>query len=233
MRDPSHIIISAPGAPAPSTINVPQPIGNGAPTPTAGVVITMPNGERVTATAIIGEGQSGSQAATSIVVSGTMFSEGGPPITLPNGVVLSEAPSGTGIVVIDPSSGVTSTIAFSSVPGIYTPNTTPAPTAVITIGDRTYTAITRSGSVVIPELGLTLTDGGPAVTVNGTTVSDAGEGTGVVVGTSTAEFVTPSGSGGVNSALPTGAGGRIGEYQWWTHWWVQLAFVGSVIVVAS
>ncbi|KAJ4365676.1 hypothetical protein N0V83_008296 [Neocucurbitaria cava] len=243
MRDPSHIIISAPGAPAPSTINVPQPIGGkgGAPTPTAGVVITMPDGSRVTATAVIGEGHAGSQAATSIVVSGTMLSEGGPPITLANGVVLSEAPSGTGVVVINPASGVTSTIAFSSMPGIYNPlSTTPAaPSAVITVGGHTYTAITRSGSVVIPELGITLMDGGPAVTLDGTTVSDAGQGTGVVVGTSTAGFVTPTGGGGGHhgggeeeGAAPTGAGVRMLGSQWWmVHWWFGLGFLGSVVVV--
>lgn len=230
MLDPGHIIISTPGAPAPSTINVPQPIGNGAPVPTAGVVITMPNGDKVTATAILGEGQSGSQTATSILVSGTLFSEGGPAITLPNGVILSEAASGTGIVIIDPSSGVTSTIPFSSIPGIYNSKATPAPTAVITIGDRTYTAITHSGSVIIPELSLTLTDGGPALTVNGTTISDAGERTGIVVGSSTAGFITPTRSGGIYGVLPTGAAARLLAYQRKTNRWVQLMGVAMAIL---
>lgn len=228
MRDPGHIIISTPGAAAPSTINVPQPIGNGAPVPTAGAVITLRNGDRVTATALLGEGQSGSRTATSILVSGTLFSEGGAPVTLSNGIILSEAPSGTGIVVIDPSTGVTSTITFSSIPGIYNPATTPAPTAVIIIGGQTYTAFTQSGSIIIPGLSLTLTEGGPVRTVNGTLISDAGEGTGIVVGTSTAGFDTPTRSGGTRDALPTGAAARILGDQWGKSWWMQV--MGLVVV---
>ncbi|OAL46031.1 hypothetical protein IQ07DRAFT_647672 [Pyrenochaeta sp. DS3sAY3a] len=209
LQDPGHIIISPPGAPAPSTINVPRPIGSGAPVPTAGVIITLPNGDRVTATAILGEGPGGTGTATSILVSGTLFSEGGPPITLPGGIVLSEAPAGTGIVVVDPSSGATSTLPFSDVPGIYTPDTTPAPTALVTIGGTVYTAVSRGGSVVIPELGITVTSGGAPVTVSGTVVSDAGGGT-VVVGTTTEGFRGPRETGtGTGVAAATGGAVRV------------------------
>ncbi|KAF2000455.1 hypothetical protein P154DRAFT_620262 [Amniculicola lignicola CBS 123094] len=182
MADPGHIIISAPGAPAPSTINVPTP---NAPRPTAGVVFTAPNGQPITATAIAGP------SGSSIVVDGTLISAGGPPVTLPNGVVVSEAPSGTGLVIIDPSSGVTSTLAFSSVPGIgqsAAPTPHPTPGAVATIGGRTVTVIDAGSSLIIPELGITLTQGGPASTISGTVVSDAG--TGIQIGTSTVPFST-------------------------------------------
>lgn len=67
--------------------------------------------------------------------------------------------------------------------------------------------------MIIPELGLTITDGGSALTLNGTVVSDAGEGTGVVVGTSTVEFTTPTAGGNAssNGQLPTGGSRRGGE----------------------
>jgi hypothetical protein len=233
MQDPSHIIIATPGAAAPSTINVPQPIGQGVPTPSAGVVLTMLNGEHITATAIIGEGHNGEKTATTIIVSGTMFSAGGPPITLANGVVLSEAPSGSGVVVIDPKNSATSTIAFSSIPGIYHPGTTPAPTAIVTIGGHAYTATSQGGSVVIPELGITISQGGPAITVNGTAISNAGGTTGVVVGSSTATFpsvaATPTASGGRGGTVATGVAVRSLKNELWVMWWSGFVCLSSVL----
>ncbi|KAF2466677.1 uncharacterized protein BDR25DRAFT_359199 [Lindgomyces ingoldianus] len=206
MADPGHIIVSGPGGAAPSTINIPQP--NSA-QPTSGVIITLPNGERVTATAIPGASGSG----TSLIVSGTLLSPGGPAITLPNGIVISEAPSGTGVIVIDPTSGATSTLAFSSIPitgangvTLIPPTPHPTPGAVVTIGGKPYTVVNEGGSMVIPELGITLYPGGPASTVNGTVISDAG--TGVVVGTTTAPFSTVTVSD--DPGLFTGAAARFG-----------------------
>ncbi|PSN62852.1 hypothetical protein BS50DRAFT_577740 [Corynespora cassiicola Philippines] len=190
--DPGHLVISTPGAAAPSTINLPVPVASGAPAPSQGAVITLPGGELVTATAVLGDG-----TATSLLVDGTMFSAGGPPITLDNGVVLSQAPGGTAVVVVDPASGVTATVAVSDVPGIADASATaaavgagatpvPTPGAVVTIGGEVYTVIDQGGSLVIPELGVTLSEGGTAVTIDGTVVSDAG--TGVVVGSTTQQF---------------------------------------------
>jgi hypothetical protein len=221
MANPSEIVISAPGA-EPTTINIPQP---NAAAPTAGVIITLPGGELVTATAI--PGPSGS----SVLVSGTLISVGGTPVTLPNGVVLSAAPSGTGIVVIDPSRGATSTLAFSSVSGIGGLVATPYPTpgAVVTIGGETYTVIDQGGSVIIPELGVTLTHGGPASTVNGTVISDAG--TGVVVGTTTAPFSTvsvsnePTGEPGGVEFPGSGAKMRVSGAWGWVHFMLGLGMV--------
>jgi hypothetical protein len=233
MQDPSHIIISTPGAAAPSTINVPQPIGQGVPTPSAGVVLTMPNGEHITATAIIGEGHNGEKTATTIMVSGTMFSAGGPPITLANGVVLSEAPSGSGVVVIDPKNSAISTIAFSSMPGINHPGTTPAPIAIVTIGGYVYTATSQGGSVVIPELGITISQGGPAITVNGTAISNAGGTTGVVVGSSTATFpsvaATPTASGGRGGTVATGVAARSLKNELWVIWWSGFVCLSGIL----
>lgn len=221
MIDPGHIVISTPGAAAPSTMAIPLP---NAATPTAGVVITLPNGELVTATAVPGSGGS------SVMVSGTMFSVGGAPITLPNGVILSEAPSGTGIVVIDPATGATSTIPFSSVSGLGGPVTTPhaTPGAVVTIGGHEYTVINQGGSMIIPELGITLTHGGPASTVNGTVISDAG--TGIVVGTTTEGFSTVTVSDDPPTEDATGAAMRVKAFggAWWKEWWA-LGWLGLMI----
>ncbi|KAF2800838.1 hypothetical protein K505DRAFT_370009 [Melanomma pulvis-pyrius CBS 109.77] len=227
MVDPGHIIVSAPGAPAPSTINVPQPV---AAVPTQGVVVTLPNGELITATAI--SGPSGS----SIIVSGTLLTEGGPAVTLPNGVVLSEAPGATGIVVVDPISGATSTIPFSGITNLL-PTPRPTPGAVITIGGKTYTVVSTSGSIVIPGLGVTLTQGGPATTINGTVVSDAG--TGVVVGTTTNPFstLTVTDQPGTVQSGPaefTGAAARIrarevlgeGWWCWFGGWMLGVLLLG-------
>ncbi|KAH7085452.1 hypothetical protein BKA63DRAFT_485390 [Paraphoma chrysanthemicola] len=223
LQDPTHLVINTPGAAAPSTINLPQP---GAPTPSSGAIITLPNGERVTATAILGDGANGGKA-TSVLVSGTLFSVGSTPLTLSNGLVLSQAPSGSGVVVINTSSGVTSTLAFSSIPDINTPapNISPAPTALVTIGGRVYTATSRDGSVVIPDLGVTLSEGGDGVTVNGTVV--VGARTGVAVGSTTVGFETPtpgagvsgsargSGRGNGNVAVATGGAGKMTPGVWW------------------
>ncbi|KAF2737953.1 hypothetical protein EJ04DRAFT_550220 [Polyplosphaeria fusca] len=312
MTDPGHIIVSAPGAPAPSTINVPQPnpakptagvvislpngstmtataipgpsgsslivsgtmftpggppitlpngvvlsegpsgtgivvidpssgttstlaisgvpgIGN-APQPTSGVVLTLPNGDVVTATAIPGP------HGSSIIVSGTTFSVGGAPITLPNGVVLSEAPSGTGIVVIDPATGATSTIPFSSVSGLITdvvPTPHPTPGAVVTIGGRVYTVVEENGTMMIPELGVTLSRGGPATTINGTVISEAG--TGVVVGTTTTVpfstvEVTPSGGDATGAATGAAARGLSGEMLFGKEWWMGFWVFGAMVL---
>jgi hypothetical protein len=321
MQDPSHIIVSAPGAPAPSTINIPQPVTA---MPTQGVVITLPNGELITATALPGVSGSGSSiivsgtllteggppitlpngvvlseapsgtgivviaptseggttktipfssvaslappvptqgvvltlpdgstvtatailgpSGTSFVVSGTTFSEGGPAITLPNGVVLSEATSGTGLVVVNPFSGATSTIPFSSVPGIANPGpkSTPKPTdgAVVTVGGKTYTVISASGSIVIPGLGVTLTEGGAATTINGTVVSDAG--TGVVVGSTTQPFSTVTVTDGSETTQTgdfTGSATRVqglwGERSWvWMGGWMMgMLVLGGAVVL--
>ena len=102
--DPSHLVVSTPGQ-APVTMTLPA--ANAA-IPAAGAIIKLPNGETVTATDVPGLG---------FMVSGTFLGAGGAPATLPNGIVLSEAPSGTGIVVIDPSTGATSTFPYSFVPG--------------------------------------------------------------------------------------------------------------------
>jgi hypothetical protein len=196
------------------------------------VIITLPNGETVTATDIPGPG---------VIVSGTLFSAGGPPITLPNGVILSEAPSGTGIVVIDPATGATSTINYSSVSGLGGPVTTPHPTegAIITIGGKPYTVIDEGGSMVIPELGITLTYGGPASTINGTVISDAG--TGVVVGFTTTDYSTitvsdPTSTSDPNGSEFTAAAARLrGVFggEWWISGWIAMMMCiggGTVIL---
>tara|TARA_R110002003_G_scaffold115_2_gene9945 strand:- start:30653 stop:31762 length:1110 start_codon:yes stop_codon:yes gene_type:complete len=233
LLDPTHLIINTPGAAAPSTINLPQPA---APTPSAGAIITLPNGDHITATAVLGEGHNGQQTATSVLISGTLFSAGSAPITLANGLVLSQAPSGAGVVVINTVSGTTSTIPFSHIPGINAPGTTPAPTALVTIGGRVYVATSRDGSVVVPELGITLSAGGVGVTVNGTVVSGAGR-TGVVVGSSTVGFTSPRsspsgsgsgtgvGNGNGNGATATGRAARMGG-----RWWVGIGMLGALLV---
>lgn len=228
MPDAGHIVITQPGGGAPSTINVPAPIGGpgGAPTPTAGAVLTMPDGSRVTATAVLGEGHNGQPSATSVMVSGTLFSVGGAPITLNNGMVLSEAPNGSGVVLVNPANDVTSTLAFSSISGVYQPPMiTPPPVALVTVGGKVYTATSSGGSVVVSELGLTLTQG-QVTTVDGTVVSNAGGSTGVVVGSSTARFPTATGGSGSGTNF-TGAAVRMRGDVWW------IVIVGMLGLVAA
>ncbi|KAH8724598.1 hypothetical protein GQ44DRAFT_772938 [Phaeosphaeriaceae sp. PMI808] len=205
MQDPTHLIISTPGAAAPLTLTIPQP---NPPPPSPIAIITLPDGSVVTATA-------GTPGAATL--SGTPFSANGPPLTLANGIVLSAAPNGVGVVMFNPSNGVASTIAFSAAPAaaaaaadtavrnVVALQRTFAPEVLVTIGGRVYTATSAGGSVVIPELGVTVSAGGRGVVVDGTVVSDGGKGVGVVVGGVTAENESGSGSASVSR---TGSGSR-------------------------
>jgi hypothetical protein len=95
-----------------------------------------------------------------------------------------------------------------------------------------YVATSRDGSVVVPELGITLSAGGVGVTVNGTVVSDAGR-SGVVVGSSTVGFTSPRpsgsgsgrGNGNGNGATATGRAARMGG-----GWWVGIGMLGAMLV---
>jgi hypothetical protein len=95
-----------------------------------------------------------------------------------------------------------------------------------------YVATSRDGSVVVPELAITVSAGGVGVTVNGTVVSDAGR-TGVVVGSSTVGFASPrpssslggNGRGNGNEATATGRAARMGG-----RWWVGIGMLGAMLV---
>ncbi|KAF2278434.1 uncharacterized protein EI97DRAFT_456834 [Westerdykella ornata] len=206
MLNPSEILVSAPGQGA-STLHIPPVLPAGA-TPTQGVVVTMPGGEQVTATAVWGP------QGSSLVVDGTMVVPGGAAVTLGNGVVVSQAPGQQGgLVVVDPESGATSTLAISFVAGLGQAQTTGSAVlgAVVTIGGKTYTALDQGRSVVIPELGITLTEGGSASVVAGTVLSDGG--TGIVVAGTTQTFssVSLGGGGGNGNGNGNGNGGGNGR----------------------
>ncbi|KAF2493548.1 hypothetical protein BU16DRAFT_591981 [Lophium mytilinum] len=179
LLDPSHILLSSPTGI--SALSLPGATPSGA-------VFTAPKNAVLTATYL----------GSSVVVAGITLSVGGPALTLPGGLVVSDAPSG--LVVAG------STIGFSALPE---PSSVEG--AVVTLGGQVYTVMELAGGSVVVA-GTTLWVGGPAATVGGMVVSEAG--TGLVVGGVTVPFETVGGPSKTGAAQFTGRAGRRGAKMW-------------------
>ena len=155
-------------------------------------------------------------SSSDFLVAGQTLTPGGK-ITV-SGTVISEAPVGSGIVVVGSSTQV---LSHSPVPGA------PSSAAIMTFNGKTYTADAASDFVVE---GQTLTPGG-MITVSGTPISEAPGGTGVVIGSSTERLATATISPSVmvfEGAAPSIRGSRP-SWSIWTSWWTVLCFSSGIL----
>lgn len=152
-------------------------------------------------------------SASDFIIAGQTLTPGGQ-ITV-SGTPISEAASGSGLVVVGGSS--TQVLGHAS-PGVATN------AAVMTFGGRTFTADAASDFVID---GQTLTPGG-VITISGTPISEAVGATNVVIGTSTEVLSTAAVT---SSAMAfEGVGMRTGvPSSMWLFGWLGTVFLSGVL----